>query len=324
MRINYYGRIFNAYLVNKRRSNLSFWHTEIKVSAKEDIGTLNNYYLDYIPKTRYAGPFDENGVPVLNYLGKIGTQYNPDAIAQYALGYFEEYIRKPDDKLKDEFLRQAAWFVNNLSERENGVGVWEYNFDWEYFRKLKKPWYTSLGQGHGISVLARAYWLTKKSIFLNTADKAFLSFLNTIDVEGGVKYVDRDGFVWFEEAIVEPCTHILNGFIWALWGLYDYWLLTRRDTALVLFNEGIRTLEHNLYRYDNGFWSTYDLAKTRLPGIASWYYHNLHIAQLKVLHSLTNKEIFIRYADKWDGYRKIKFNRWLAFCWKSAFKLFYW
>ena len=45
-----------------------------------------------------------------------------------------------------------------------------------------------------------------------------MTFLKDID-EGGVVYADEDGHTWFEEYIVSPPTHILNGFIWASWGV---------------------------------------------------------------------------------------------------------
>lgn len=321
MRIDYYKRILSAYLLNKKKSNLDFWHTGVKVN--ENIGRLENYYLDYKVKTGYSGPFDSRGVPMLNYFGKIGIQYNPDAVAQYALGYFEKYLRDNDNRNKEIFLRQADWFVKNIKERDCGIGVWEYNFDFEYLKKIKKPWYTSLGQGHGISVLVRAHALTKEDAYLNMAKKAFLSFKYPTKVNGGVRYVDSDGCVWFEEVIMEPSTHILNGFIWALWGVYDYWLATKETTAIEMFNEGVLTLERNLSKYDNGFWSRYDLAKTNLPNIASLYYHNLHIAQLKVLYILTGKKFFKEYADRWEGYKINRFNRVVAFLWKAAFKLLY-
>lgn len=323
MNINYYKRILAAYLINKKKSNLSFWHTKLKINRRENIDQLANYYLDYTPKTLYPGPFDKKEVPMLNYFGNIGIQYNPDAIAQYAIGYFEKYLKNRDNAYKEIFLKQADWFVNNLRERDNDIGVWEYNFDFEYFKKIKKPWYTSLGQGHGISVLVRAYLLTKKAIYIDTAKKAFLSFKYPIDVNGGVKYIDENGCVWFEEVIMKPSTHILNGFIWALWGIYDYWLATKDVIAKNLFDEGVKTLKKNLYRYDNGFWSTYDLAKTKLRGIASWYYHNLHIVQLKVIYKLTNEKIFLEYSEKWEKYQKNFFFRTLAFVYKAIFKVFY-
>lgn len=322
-RLRYWKRIINAYVLQRKRSNLSFWHTEPLINLKANTHELKNYYMDYNLKTHYPGPFDKKGVLMLNYFGDTGIQYNPDAIAQYALGHFEKYLGNGDNDHKEIFLRQADWFVNNLRERNKGVGVWEYNFDFEYFKRVKKPWYTSLGQGHGISVLVRAYLLTEKAIYLNIAKKAFLAFRYPIDVDGGVKYIDKDGYVWFEEAIIKPCTHILNGFIWALWGLYDYYLATKNTEAKELFDQGIRTLECNLYKYDNRFWSKYDLAKTILPGIASWYYHSLHIIQLRVLYLLTDKEIFKRYAYEWERYKRKILNRWLAFIWKAAFKLLY-
>jgi len=323
MNINYYKRILTAYLINKKKGNLSFWHTKLKIGYRNNTSQLGGYYLDYTLKTKYPGPFDEKGVPMLNYFGDIGIQYNPDAIAQYALGYFEKYSENRDNAYKEIFLKQANWFVDNLRERDNGISVWEYNFDFEYFKKLKKPWYTSLGQGHGISVLVRAYLLTKKTIYLDTAKKAFLAFQYLTNVNGGVKYIDEHGCVWFEEAIINPPTHILNGFIWALWGIYDYWLTTKDGIAKNLFDEGVKTLKKNLHKYDKGFWSTYDLAKTELPGIASWYYHNLHIAQLKIMHKLTNEKVFLEYAEKWEKYQKNFFFKILALIYKVVFKVFY-
>lgn len=323
MRIQYYKRIFKAYLFQKQTGNLNFWHTELKVNPAEQIGTLQNYYLDYTAKTDYPGPFDGNAVPMLNYFGDIGIQYNPDSIAQYALGYFEKYLNSGLEKYRQIFLKQADWYVNNIKERNKGIGVWEYDFDFEYFKTIKGPWYTSLAQAHGISVLVRAYNLTQKSIYLDTAKKAFLSFKYTTDINGGVLYIDPHNDVWLEEAIVEPHTHILNGFIWTLWGVYDYWLATKEENAMRLFNQGIKTLEKNIHRYDNGFWSKYDLAPTKLPGITSHYYHRLHIAQLQVLYMLTDKEIFKKYSEKWQKYLENPVYRKLAFAQKALFKLFY-
>ncbi|MFH0780018.1 MAG: D-glucuronyl C5-epimerase family protein [Parcubacteria group bacterium] len=323
MYINYYKRIFSAYFLNKNTGNLRFWHTEPRVNIDDKIANLNKYYLDYSAKTEYPGPFDANGVPMLNYFGTIGVQYNPDAIAQYALGVYEKNLEIKDEKLKKVFLNQAEWYVNNIQMREEGIGVFVYDFDFEYFKTLKKPWYTSLGQGHGISVLLRAYLLTNDSKYLETANTAFKSFEFSTKTNGGVRFTDENGDIWLEEAVVEPATHILNGFIWALWGIYDYWLITKETNALNLFNSCVDTIEKNLHRYDTGFWSRYDLAPTKIPCLASFYYHSLHIAQLKVMYLLTNRETFKNYAEKWERYKNKKFNRKLAFIIKAIFKLLY-
>lgn len=123
--------------------------------------------------------------------------------------------------------------------------------------------------------------------------------------------------------IVLPPTHILNGFIRATWGVYDYWLATGEEAARQLFGATISTLRRNLEKYDAGFWSLYDLAGTRLKMLASPFYHRLHVAQLGVLHRLTGEELFAQYAEKWDGYRRNFVKRNAALAYKSAFKLLY-
>ena len=217
MKLNYYKRIIRAYLLGKNQSNLSFWHTEPQMNINAKIENLEKYYLNYSKKIEYSGPFDASGVPMLNYFGDIGVQYNPDAIAQYALGIYEKYLQTKEEKWRNIFLNQADWYVATVQTREQGVGVFIYDFDFEYFKTLKKPWYTSLGQGHGISVLLRAYLMTNDLKYLETAKTAFKSFNYSTEINGGVRFVDKNNDTWLEEAIVQPATHILNGFIWALW-----------------------------------------------------------------------------------------------------------
>jgi len=115
----------------------------------------------------------------------------------------------------------------------------------------------------------------------------------------------------------------LNGFIWASWGLYDYFLATEHPAARELFSRAVRTMLHNLDRYDLGFWSLYEQSGTRLPMVASSFYHQLHIVQLRVMRRLTGEDMFGRIADRWESYSRKRANRARALCYKSAFKLCY-
>ena len=113
--------------------------------------------------------------------------------------------------------------------------MWQHNFDWVYKENLINPWYSGLAQGQGISVLCRAYKTTGNEKYLDSIKKAYRSFL--IDVNhGGVTFKDEKNNIWIEEYIMqgEP-THILNGFIWGLWGIYDYWLLSKDIEVKNLF-----------------------------------------------------------------------------------------
>jgi heparosan-N-sulfate-glucuronate 5-epimerase len=129
--------------------------------------------------------------------------------------------------------------------------------------------------------------------------------------------------LWFEEYILSPPTHILNGFIWAAWGVYDYFLATGDSEARNLFASAVKTLGGNLDRYDLGFWSRYELSGTRLPMIASPFYHRLHVTQLRVMHKITGDDVFEKYAARWEKYSRSRSKRTRALCYKGAFKLCY-
>ena len=320
-RLSYYRRIFSAYLFGGK-SHLTFWHETPAENPASNPQELGPYYMAFAEKADYGGLYDSSGIPLLDYHGHIGPQYNPIAIAQYGLGNYNAWCRDGDPSRRHRFLLVADWLVAHLESNSHGLAVWNHHFDWEYRDPLKAPWYSGLAQGQGISVLVRALKESSDSRYIEAARRAFLSFERSIS-EGGVSFSDESGDLWFEEYIVSPPTHILNGFIWALWGIYDYWLATGQDLAHGLFSRGVRTLLHNLDRYDLGFWSLYEQSGTRLPMVASPFYHRLHIVQLRVMHRLTGETRFSEVADRWHRYSESRANRARALCYKSAFKLCY-
>ena len=71
--------------------------------------------------------------------------------------------------------------------------------------------------------------------------------------------------------------------MWALWGVFDYWLARGDASAKKIFDRGVETLIRNLARFDTGYWSLYEQSGTRLKMLASPFYHQLHIVQLRVM-----------------------------------------
>lgn len=324
--LQYYRRIFSAYLTPEK-SHLSFWHETPRLNPGASFHRLGEYYMLFAEKADYAGPCDGQGIPQLDYRGKIGLQHNPIAIAQWGLGNYNLFCQGQSDERKKKFIAASDWLCAHLERNAFGLGVWNHNFDWEYRSTLKAPWYSGLAQGQGISLLVRAYRATGRDAYLDAAKQSFSSFLKSTS-EGGVTFTDAKGNLWFEEYIVSPPTHILNGFIWAIWGVYDYFLATESSAARNLFARATLTLRENLGGYDLGFWSLYEQtgyeqSGTMLPMVASRFYHQLHVTQLRIMHRITGDEIFARYADKWEGYARSRVNRTRAQCYKSAFKLAY-
>jgi hypothetical protein len=324
-RLQYYRRIFSAYLT-PGKSHLTFWHDRPRANPDASAHQLGQYYMLFGEKADYAGHHDGTGIPMLDYHGRIGLQYNPIAIAQWGLGNYNLFCQTGENERKNKFLKACDWLCAHLESNKNGAWVWNHQFDWEYRSRLRAPWYSALAQGQGISSLVRAYRETGVLEYLHAADLAFASFLRSTQ-EGGVTFTDDDGHVWLEEYVVTPPTHILNGFIWAAWGVYDYFLATQNKSAQDLFAQAVFTLRENLDRYDLGFWSLYEQTGPQsgalLPMVASPFYHRLHVVQLRVMHDLTGDDTFARFADKWEGYSQSRAKRTRALCYKGAFKLCY-
>ena len=320
-RAQYLKRIFSAYLFS-RNSNLTFWHETPTANSQARFDELGPYYMTFEKKAFYPGPFDGNDIPLLDYHGQIGKQFYSIAISQYALGNYNLFRKTGNSVNRDRFMANVHWLLDNLKPNGHGTYLWSHTFDFEYFRTLKAPWYSGLAQGQGLSVLVRAFAETRASKFEIAADRVYETLKLPIQ-DGGVVYRDDTDFPWIEEYLVEPPTHILNGFIWALWGVYDYWLLTRKPEAFKLFQSYVGTIVKNLPRYDSGFWSYYELTPQRVKCVASNFYHRLHIVQLKIMHEMTGHPDFINYAEKWSRYLDNPVYRNLALAYKVGFKLAY-
>lgn len=245
-------------------------------------------------KTYPAIEFDSNNIPMINFKGKIGKQYNPVTISNYALENFELFLGSKETRYYREFLNYANWLCDNQHE-----GRWFYNFE-NSDRHLKSGWISAMAQGLAISVLVRAWQLSHDDTYLNCANKSFeiLKIDNSID---GVSFC-KDNLQWFEEyPDSENPTHVLNGHIWTLFGIWDYYRVTQDSSAHEIFKKGINALLVNLHKYDTGYWVLYDQGTRHL---LSGTYMDLQIDQLKVLYYLTGENLFLEYAEKWEKYSR--------------------
>ena len=118
--------------------------------------------------------------------------------------------------------------------------------------------------------------------------------------EGGVTACFPDGSLIFEEFPTNPPSLVLNGYIFALLGIFDYATFWKNSEAKGLFQVAIRGLINNLHRYDTGYWNLYDLHPTRR--LASPMYLKVHVQLLRILANLTGEAVFQETAEKWQKY----------------------
>jgi hypothetical protein len=256
------------------------------------------YYLAHTPRAAYTGPTDPDGLPLYTIDG--AQDYLPVLVALFALGHCDRYLRTGEQDHHTMLVHAADWFVGH----QQNDGGWRTPWPMRKFN-LEAGFVSAMAQGMGISTLVRAYRLENHDDYLRAATAAVDLF--TIPVaEGGVR-TETDGRVFYEEYPCDPPAHVLNGFLYAVWGLYDLIRLQDDPAVRSLWDDGLSTLIAWLPLFDSGYWSWYHIG----PGIANPAtipYHKLHIEQLRVMHAITGEAVFAEYADRWTGYLSHRFN----------------
>jgi len=175
-------------------------------------------------------------------------------------------------------LRQLLAEVIPLASARAGGIAWEYMFR---FDGGAPPWTSGLSQGTALQVLARAYSRFKEAPDLTAAQQA-LGIFET-PPPAGVRVKTAAGSAYAEYTYA-PNDMILNGFIQALVGLYDYTSITKDPLGLQLFEAGDAQGRAETPRYDTGAWSLYDQF-----GESNLNYHELLTEFLQHLCERTRK-----------------------------------
>lgn len=226
--------------------------------------------------------------------------YNPIRIAQFALHCFGIWHATGDESARAEFLAQAAWLRDRQQPR--GIpGIYRFEFPWAKYG-AEPGWWSAMAQGEAVSVLLRADRIVPGGGFADAALRAALPFRYDI-AHGGVVW--REGpDVFFEEIANEHAAHVLNGCIFALWGLWELRQQTREPWLDPLLEESVGTLRRWLHAFDTGWWTLYSLMRSAggQPHVATLKYHAFHIAQMRVLAEMFDEPAFAQAAERWNAY----------------------
>ena len=273
---------------------------------------LGAYYQDFHEalqnfETQQFGDFDSNGLPRCGYDAE--AYYHVIYIIQYGLIQYDLFLNTNHIEHEKKFIQCADWIFENAKPFHADAVCWpsvkpnkKYN--------LNEGWISGMYQGQAISLLLRAFERTNHQKYFELSEKAFSFFKYNIQ-EGGCMTTDVNGDLWLEEFPSEKTSYVLNGFIYAMFGVYDFWRVTKSTDAKNLFDACILTLKHNLKLYDCWYWSLYDKLKKEL--ISPYYMINIHVNLLRILYLLTNEKLFDNYASKWERNYHSGFNRMILF-----------
>jgi hypothetical protein len=248
-----------------------------------DDRTVRGYYVDFRAKTTSPTARDLDALPAIQLI-------------QLALGWWERHVAGEHAAL-GRFLDLCA-VVEARAAAGAGELRWPMNVPVPKYR-LAPGWSSALAQSQAASVLVRAHLATGDDRYAALARQAVEPFL----APSGSELVARTpaGPV-LEEAPGSPPSHILNGWISGLWGLWDVQLALADGAARERFDESLAALRAMLPAYDTGWWTLYSLYPHAMRDLAKPIYHRFHVTQLEVYHRLTGYAEFAETRTRWAGY----------------------
>jgi heparosan-N-sulfate-glucuronate 5-epimerase len=295
--------IYNIKKWTRMLTGRSIEHVNQGVGKIYSLSEVKGYYNDFTEKVTKGDNYYEVKIPVLKAESGLDVQF-PIAIFQYGLGAYDLYLLKQEDLFFEKFKITVDWAMDN----QKVDGSWN-NF---YFNHPEAP-YSSMAQGEGVSLLVRAYKEFNDIKYLLAAKKAIDFLIIPIENGGTTKYINDE--VFLQEFTNKPT--VLNGWIFTLFGLYDYLKIDNDSEVRNIYDRSIQTLKRHLVNFDNGYWSKYDLDKM----ITSPFYHKLHISQLKVMYEITGEVTFNDYSKRWETFNNKSINRLKSFIVKAIQKL---
>jgi heparosan-N-sulfate-glucuronate 5-epimerase len=219
----------------------------------------------------------------------------PAGLAQLALGFWERWLAG-DRTATTEFF-QVCELIEKKGEPYGNELRWRHDM-WVPKYRLEPPHYSALAQAQVASVFVRAYSLSGDP---RHAEVALAAIRPLLDIRSDLVAETADGPVP-EESPSQPPSHILNGWIYALWGLWEVDVALRESVARDMLASSIDCLRVKLPSYDVGWWTKYSLYPHLLPDLAKPFYHRLHVDQLEILYRLTGFPDFSETAARWRQY----------------------
>jgi hypothetical protein len=241
-------------------------------------------------------PRDASGV----LLSRQSRSYHPIRIAQFALHRFGVWHDTADACARKDVLEQSAW-LRDRQEDGDRAGLYRFEFPWTKYG-AGAGWSSAMAQGEAVSVLLRAHRLDPHGGYGDAAVRAAQPF--RCDIAGGGVVWRNGEDVFFEEIANEHAPHVLNGCVYALWGVWELWKTTGDAWLGRLVEESIETLCRWLPRFDTGWWTLYSLllSAAARPHLATLKYHEFHIAQMRVLSKMFDRPAFETAAQRWSAY----------------------
>lgn len=297
-----------------RRSLAQFFSTpdafHEPVGSHIEPGAVHGYYVDLTVKTRE--PRWSARWPAFGTFPWV-------AVCQTGLGSFERHVAGEGEEWL-VFARDVGdRLLASLAAGGRLDGALVHTFDFPHTFPLRAPWVSAMAQGQAVSLFVRLARATGDERYAAAARRA-LGPLFVPSGEGGVHAL-IDGRPWPEEYPTQPPSCVLNGGIFAFWGLHDAAVGLDDGRAREAWEQGVETLAATIGRWDTGSWSRYDLFPHRVANVSSLAYHALHISQLRATDLIAPRRELRSAAERFERYAASRRAVAGAFARKALFRL---
>ncbi|MCU6480076.1 D-glucuronyl C5-epimerase family protein [Arthrobacter sp. A2-55] len=233
--------------------------------------------------------------------------YHPVSSAWFMNQMISSYRVTREPKYLERTIATANYLVANSVKDEDGTTWFPYLFRHDVKDlRMGVPWYSGMAQGMMVSTFVNLFEVTHDTYWKDLATSTVKSFDSAKNQDNrwftNIEQIDGRKFVYYEEYPAlqdEHNAHVVNGHIYALYGLYDYYRMTGDKHARWLFDVGATSIRDSFGAYRN-------------PGMPSWYaatyfgrktwgapgfYHIGVTAQLRTLGDITGDAQFMEQAN---------------------------
>lgn len=233
--------------------------------------------------------------------------YHPVNSAWYINQMISSYKESKNKEYLDRAIATSKYLIKWSVTDEKGALWFPYRFSHDVKTlRLGTPWHSGMAQGMMLSTFVNLYDVTGDMYWKNVAARTVETFDRPKSATDpwfrNEKLLDGRKFIYFEEypALDDAQNaHVVNGDIYALFGLYDYYRITGDKHAKWLFDVGASSIRDSFGAYRN-------------PGKPSWYsttfygrtvwgnpkgYHKGVINQLRTLAKITGDSQFNDQAN---------------------------
>ena len=263
-----------------------------------DIKILDYWELPLVNKAKKIHrkrKYDNDSIPLHTRYGK--DSYHPVVFADYGLHLLNVY-NNTKSKVALEHLENLSDKMIGVSYHIDSALYFPYVFDFALHgckeETMMAPWYSGMAQGEILSFYVRFYEQTKEVKYLELARRVYNSFKN---LKGNghkpwIVCIDSSQNLWIEEYPRDLPCFTLNGMVFGIYGLYDYYRVTKNVETEKILKAAITTIKINIHKYRNvNDVSYYCLKHNNFKG-KNLHYHTVHINQLKMLYKITGDEYF--------------------------------